>query len=97
MSMWRRRGDSNRSDVAARIRETLATLGPMLHLSSAAVELVSYQAATGVAVLRFEGDCPDCEMSALTLRQAVEAHLRTKIPELREIRALGDAQERASE
>lgn len=97
MSMWRRRGDPNGGSVAARIREALAALGPMLHLSSAAVELVSYQAATGVAILRFEGDCPDCEMSALTLRQAVEAHLRTKIPELREIRALGEVQERASE
>ena len=69
----------------------------MLHLQEAAVELVRYEAATGVATLRFEGDCPDCDMSALTLRQAVEAHLRTRIPELRQVRALGDHEERASE
>ena len=83
--------------MAARIRDALASLGPLLHLPSAAVELVRYEATSGVAILRFEGDCPDCEMSALTLRQAVEAHLRTQIPELREIRAVGEHEERGGE
>ena len=95
--MWRRRGAKNGSEVADRIRDTLAALGPLLHLPSAAVELVRYEATSGVATLRFEGDCPDCEMSALTLRQAVEAHLRTHIPELREIRAVGEQDDRGGE
>ncbi len=89
MRLWRR-SKANGADVAARIATELASLHPQLHLGPGAIALVRFEASTGVAILRFEGDCPDCDMPALTLRQAVEAHLRTKIPELREIRALGE-------
>jgi Fe-S cluster biogenesis protein NfuA len=89
MRLWKR-SKRNGGEVAARIEGELASLRPMLHLGDAGIQLVRFESATGLAILRFEGDCPDCEMSALTLRQAVEAHLRTRIPELREIRALGE-------
>jgi Fe-S cluster biogenesis protein NfuA len=88
MSVWKRRGTSAGSGVSARIEEELTALRPMLHIRQATITLVEYAADTGVAVLRFDGDCPDCEMTAAMLRQAVEAHLRTRIPELREVRAL---------
>lgn len=72
--------------VEERIRSAIAEVGPLLKLESAGVELVDFEVESGVATLRFEGDCPDCEMSASMLREGVEAHLRTQVPEVREVR-----------
>jgi Fe-S cluster biogenesis protein NfuA len=58
----------------------------MLGVGETAIDLVNFEAATGVAVLRVEGDCPDCEMSVATLLQGIEAHLKLRVPEIREIR-----------
>ncbi len=60
----------------------------MLRLDQAVLELVTFEKRTGVAVLRLHGDCPDCEMSVGTLREGIEAQLRMRVPEVREVRAL---------
>jgi Fe-S cluster biogenesis protein NfuA len=44
---------------------------------------------SGLAVLHVAGDCPDCDMSAEMLMQGIEAHLRMRVPEVREVRAAG--------
>lgn len=60
----------------------------MLRLDRAVIELVSFERSTGVAVLRLHGDCPDCEMSVSALRDGIEAQLRMRVPEVREVRSL---------
>lgn len=60
----------------------------MLRLDRAVLELVRFEEATGVAVLRLHGDCPDCAMSVSALRDGIEAQLRMRVPEVREVRAL---------
>ncbi len=87
MSVWKRRHQSGPS-VEARIRVALVELAPRLRIDEADIELVEFEAEHGVAVLRFEGDCPDCQMPASVLRQGIEAHLRREVPEIRTIRAL---------
>jgi Fe-S cluster biogenesis protein NfuA len=52
------------------------------------VELVEFQFESGVAVLRLSGDCPDCDLTAGHLRQGIEANLRQRVPEIREVRAV---------
>ena len=81
-----RRGRPSTEAIEARIREAIAGLRPMLGVGETAIDLVNFEAATGVAVLRVEGDCPDCEMSVATLLQGIEAHLKLRVPEIREIR-----------
>lgn len=75
------RGD----DVDDRIRESLDELRPMLHISDATVELVRFDAENGTAVLRIEGDCPDCEMSAANMIEGIGAHLRARVPEVKDV------------
>jgi Fe-S cluster biogenesis protein NfuA len=75
------RGD----DVDSRIRETLQELRPLLHISDATVELVRFNAESGTAVLRIEGDCPDCEMSAANMIEGIGAHLRARVPEVKDV------------
>ena len=87
MSMWKRGRDGGAA-VERRIRRALVELRPLLRIESVGIELVQFEEQTGVAVLRFEGDCPDCRMSASMLREGVEAHLRMQVPEIRGVRAV---------
>ena len=75
-------------DIDARIRETLTELRPRLHIAEANIELVEFEEQTGTAVLRVEGDCPDCEMSAANMIEGIAAHLRARVPEVKDVRRL---------
>ena len=86
MGLLKRGRQDKTQAIEGRIREAIAGLRPLLGVDATGVELVNFEAATGVAVLRVEGDCPQCEMSAATLLQGIEAHLRMRVPEIREIR-----------
>jgi Fe-S cluster biogenesis protein NfuA len=80
------RGARGERDIDIRIRETLADLRPLLHIAEANLELVQFEEETGTAVLRVEGDCPDCEMSAANMIEGIAAHLRSRVPEVRDVR-----------
>ncbi|MFN2399841.1 MAG: NifU family protein [Gemmatimonadaceae bacterium] len=87
MMVWSSRGRAS-AEVEKRIKQRLTEIGPILHAETMGIELASFELETGVAVLRFRGDCPDCEMTASMLRDAVEAHLRLHVPEVREVRQM---------
>jgi len=78
------RGD----DVDDRIRESLQELRPLLHIQEATVELVQFEAESGTAVLRVEGDCPDCQLSAANMIEGIGAHLRARVPEVKDVRRI---------
>jgi Fe-S cluster biogenesis protein NfuA len=78
-----------RQTTEERITDALAQVAAMLRLDQAVVELVEFERRTGIAVLRLRGDCPDCEMSVGSLRDGIEAQLRMRVPEVREVRAVG--------
>ena len=75
-------------DVDSRIRETLAEIHSLLHIAEASIELVQFEEQTGTAVLRVEGDCPVCEMSAANMIEGIAAHLRSRVPEVRDVRRI---------
>jgi Fe-S cluster biogenesis protein NfuA len=81
-----KRGRQNTEVIEARIREAIIGLRPLLGVGPTGIELVSFEAVTGVAVVRIEGDCPECEMSVAAMLQGIEAHLKLRVPEIREIR-----------
>lgn len=82
------KGARSERDVDNRIRETLIELRPMLHIAEAHIELVRFEEQTGIAILRVEGDCPDCEMSAANMIEGIAAHLRARVPEVRDVRRM---------
>jgi Fe-S cluster biogenesis protein NfuA len=77
-----------RPTVEDRIGDALVQVAIMLRLDRAVIQLVTFEKTTGVAVLRLHGDCPDCEMSVSALRDGIEAQLRMRVPEVREVRSL---------
>lgn len=80
------RADKTRR-VEIRIRDAITHLRPLLRLSApGAIDLISYDGRSGVAILRLDGGCPDCEMPAAALMQGIEAHLKLRVPEIREVR-----------
>jgi Fe-S cluster biogenesis protein NfuA len=80
------RGARGERDVDGRIRETLGDIRAMLHIAEANIELVQFEEETGTAVLRVEGDCPDCEMSAANMIEGIAAQLRARVPEVKDVR-----------
>ncbi len=82
------KGASGERDVDSRIRETLLDLRPLLHIAEANIELVQFEENSGTAVLRVEGDCPDCEMSAANMMEGIAAHLRARVPEVKDVRRI---------
>jgi Fe-S cluster biogenesis protein NfuA len=73
-------------EVGDRIRQTLVDLRPLLHIAEADIELVQFEEETGTAFLRVEGECEDCEMSAANMIEGIAAHLRSRVPEVRDVR-----------
>ncbi len=71
------------------IRTAIDEMRPLLHIEPLEIELIEFDAQEGIAVLRVEGDCPDCDLSAAMLTTGIEAHLRQQVPEIRAVRAVG--------
>jgi Fe-S cluster biogenesis protein NfuA len=79
---------SKRGAVEVRIREAIVGLRPLLRVNAPEViDLVHFDLRSGVAVLRLDGGCPDCEMPVAALMQGIEAHLKLRVPEIRSVRA----------
>jgi Fe-S cluster biogenesis protein NfuA len=86
MSEGQRRG--REAAVEQRIRTVLAGIREILPVEASGVELVDFELESGVAVLRLSGDCPHCDLTAEHLRAGIEANLRQRVPEIREVRAV---------
>jgi Fe-S cluster biogenesis protein NfuA len=73
--------------IEGRIREAIAGLRPLLHVKTPeAIELLHFDLGSGVAVLRLDGGCPDCDMPMTALMEGIEAHLRLRVPEIHVVR-----------
>ena len=81
MAFWNRNTENASPD--ARIRHALEDLRPLLPVATIALELDSFDRATGTARLRMRGDCPDCEMSISHLVVGIETKLKRDVPEVR--------------
>ena len=76
------------ANVEERIRGTISRLRPLLRMSDPpTIDLVSFDSESGLTILRLGGGCPDCEMPVAALIQGIEAHLKMRVPEIREVRA----------
>ncbi len=68
---------------------------PLLAMEGGSIELVSVE--DGTVKVRLTGACAGCPMSQFTLVNFVEATLKEKIPEVKEVVAVDDSKERFEE
>jgi Fe-S cluster biogenesis protein NfuA len=84
-------GRSGRSQAAveANIKAELIEVRPLIRIDHCRIELVAFSSETGLLTIMLDGSCPDCSVSPATFATAIEAHLKMKIPEIREVRIAG--------
>jgi Fe-S cluster biogenesis protein NfuA len=72
--------------VEKRVREALDEIRPQIQGDGGDIELVAVE--NGVVKVRLQGHCVGCPMSAMTLKQGVEAHLKLRVPEVVRVEAV---------
>lgn len=66
-----------------KVEKVLAEIRPYLEADGGNVELVDV--ADGIVKVKLTGACGSCPMSQLTLKRGVEARLKAKVPEVKEV------------
>ncbi|HUQ21173.1 MAG TPA: NifU family protein [Gemmatimonadaceae bacterium] len=89
MSVLGRRRARREAIVVEQIDLVLAEVGPLLRMDHYRIEVAEYPGTEGRLTLRIDGSCPDCDLSPATFIPAIEAHLRQRVPEVREVSVIG--------
>ena len=87
MSVLRRKRSRPQVDIEHHIRQERVGILPILRIEQCAIELQTFDPATGTAVLFIKGGCRDCDCSPATFIQGIETQLKLKISELRAVLA----------
>jgi Fe-S cluster biogenesis protein NfuA len=69
-----------------KVKAAIDEIRPQLQADGGDIELVAVEKNT--VKVRLMGHCVGCPMSALTLKQGVEAYVKKKIPEILKVEAV---------
>lgn len=75
-------------DIFERIEHSLDTLRPYISSHRGTVEVVDFDEAQGLLLLRLGGTCHGCSASTVTLKQGIETRLKQLVPEVRQVEAI---------
>lgn len=73
--------------VKENIQKAIDEIRPALQADGGNIELIDVQ-EDGVVKVKLLGACGSCPMSQLTLKRGVEARLKAKFPEIKEVVAV---------
>lgn len=85
MKGLRRRSSRSTSAIEMSITEVLADVTPLLRIDHCRLELAEFVPASGQLTVRINGTCPDCTGSPAMFATAIEAHVRQRVPEVRQV------------
>jgi Fe-S cluster biogenesis protein NfuA len=72
--------------VEKRVQKALDEIRPNIQADGGDIELVAVQ--KGTVKVRLQGHCAGCPMSAMTLKQGIETHIKKKVPEILKVEAV---------
>lgn len=72
--------------IQKKVQEALDEIRPQIQMDGGDVELVSVE--NQIVKVRLVGHCAGCPMSQMTLKNGVEAHIKSKIPEIQRVEAV---------
>ena len=75
-------------NVVEKIKAVLEQVRPSLQMDGGDVYFVDFDAKSGVLKVELTGHCAHCPMSAVTLKQGIEAEIMRSVPEVKEVRAI---------
>ncbi len=73
--------------VKENVQKVIDEIRPAVQADGGNIELIDVQ-EDGVVKVKLMGACGTCPMSQLTLKRGVEARLKAKIPEVKEVIAV---------
>lgn len=76
------------TDILDRIERTIDTLRPYIASHRGSVEVIDFDPAEGILLVRMGGTCHGCAASTVTLKQGLESRLRAMVPEVRHVEAV---------
>jgi len=76
------------TDILDRIERTIDTLRPYIASHRGSVEVIDFDAADGILLVRMGGSCHGCAASTITLKHGLEARLRQMVPEVRQVESV---------
>ncbi len=65
-----------------KVMKALSRVKPSLQADGGDIELISVDEKTGKIVVRLQGSCVGCPMSAITLKHSVERIIKEEVPEV---------------
>lgn len=74
--------------IISRIEKALDEVRPHLRMDGGDVQFESFDAKTGVLLVRLQGACAHCAMSSITLQSGVGAAVMEKVPEVKKVLAV---------
>ena len=72
--------------IQERVQEALDEIRPQIQMDGGDVELVAVEGQT--VKVRLVGHCAGCPMSQMTLKNGIEAHLKSVVPEVQSVEAV---------
>jgi Fe-S cluster biogenesis protein NfuA len=72
--------------IEKRVQKALDEIRPQIQLDGGDVELVAVEKST--VKVRLVGHCAGCPMSAMTLKNGVEAVIKERVPEITKVDAV---------
>jgi len=79
---------TKKPDTLKKLNKILDKIRPALLRDNGNLELVSYNAKTGVVNIHLQGACAHCPLADVTLKHLIEAEIRNELPEVKEVRAI---------
>ena len=71
-----------------KIKDALEQVRPSLQMDGGDVHFVDFDEKSGVLKVELTGHCARCPMSAVTLKQGIEAEIKKSVKEVKEVRAI---------
>lgn len=75
-------------DLFARIERSIDHLRPYIASHRGTVEVIDFDDADGVLLVRMGGTCQGCSASTVTLKQGLESRLRAEVPEVQRVESV---------
>ncbi len=72
--------------IQKRVQEALDEIRPQIQMDGGDVQLVAVEGST--VKVRLVGHCAGCPMSQMTLKNGIEAHLKSVVPEVQTVEAV---------
>jgi Fe-S cluster biogenesis protein NfuA len=72
--------------IQKRVQQALDEIRPQIQMDGGDVELVAVEGQT--VKVRLVGHCAGCPMSQMTLKNGIEAHLKSVVPEVQKVEAV---------